>query len=241
VLAASYEAKASGSAAACRGGRRANLCPQLTFVGGHFEHYQRAGRCRPSGGQRFTPLVERISIDEAFADVAAAPTSSVRPPKLRGHPPPRAGGAWPSDLRRRARAKHLAKIASQVANPRAGGCRSDTELEFFTPAVELMWGVGPVTKVRLAEIGVLTIGQLAKTPGWSLERLLGPAAGEKLAALAWNRDHGNQSHHGPDRPEHSRRSAEACRKSALFRPTLLHLADRIGTRIRAKSKRWSKP
>jgi nucleotidyltransferase/DNA polymerase involved in DNA repair len=51
-----------------------------------------------------------------------------------------------------------------------------------------MWGVGPVTKARLAEIGVLTIGQLAKTPGWSLERLLGPAAGEKLAALAWNRD-----------------------------------------------------
>jgi nucleotidyltransferase/DNA polymerase involved in DNA repair len=48
--------------------------------------------------------------------------------------------------------------------------------------------VGPVTRARLAEIGVLTIGQLAQTPGWSLERLLGPAAGEKLAALAWNRD-----------------------------------------------------
>ena len=46
------------------------------------------------------------------------------------------------------------------------------------------WGVGPATKARLAEIGVLTIGELAKTPGWSLERLLGPAAGEKLAALA---------------------------------------------------------
>jgi DNA polymerase IV len=45
-----------------------------------------------------------------------------------------------------------------------------------------------VTKARLAEIGVFIIGQLAKTPRWSLERLLGPAAGEKLAALAWNRD-----------------------------------------------------
>jgi DNA polymerase IV len=64
-----------------------------------------------------------------------------------------------------------------------------TELEFLHHLpVELMWGVGPVTGARLAEIGVLTIGQLAKTPGWSLERLLGPAAGEKLAALAWNRD-----------------------------------------------------
>jgi DNA polymerase-4 len=63
------------------------------------------------------------------------------------------------------------------------------ELEFLHHLpIELMWGVGPVTGARLAEIGVLTIGQLAKTPGWSLERLLGPAVGEKLAALPWNRD-----------------------------------------------------
>src|SRR5262249_58184317 len=54
--------------------------------------------------------------------------------------------------------------------------------------VEVMWGVGPVTKDRLAAIGVRTIGQLANTPGWSLESLLGPAASEKLTALAWNRD-----------------------------------------------------
>src|SRR5580693_7775065 len=50
------------------------------------------------------------------------------------------------------------------------------------------WGVGPVTKARLTEIGVYTIGQLAEMPGGSLERLLGRAAGEKLTALAWNRD-----------------------------------------------------
>ena len=100
-----------------------------------------------------------------------------------------------------------------------------------------MWGVGPVTKARLAEIGVLTIGQLAKTPGWSLERLLGPAAGEKLAALACNRD--------PREIKTHRRAGSAGAQSAIgrkpaeervFRPTLLHLADRIGTRLRAKSK-----
>ena len=51
-----------------------------------------------------------------------------------------------------------------------------------------MWGVGPVTRAKLAEQGILTIGQLADTPGRSLERLLGHAAGEKLRALAWNRD-----------------------------------------------------
>jgi len=97
--------------------------------------------------------------------------------------------------------------------------------------------VGPITRARLAEIGVLTIGQLAKTPGWSLERLLGPAAGEKLAALAWNRD--------PREIKTHRRAGSVGAQSAIgrkpagervFRPTLLHLADRIGTRLRAKSR-----
>ena len=89
-----------------------------------------------------------------------------------------------------ARTKHLAKIASQVAKP-DGLVVVDpaTELAFLHDLpVELMWGVGPVTSARLADIGVHTIGQLAQTPGWSLERIVGRAVGEKLAALAWNRD-----------------------------------------------------
>ena len=100
-----------------------------------------------------------------------------------------------------------------------------------------MWGVGPVTKAKLAESGVLTIGQLARTPGRSLEKLLGPAAGEKLAALAWNRD--------PREIKTHRRAHSAGAQSALgmkpaeervFRPTLLHLADRVAARLRAKSR-----
>jgi DNA polymerase IV len=137
-----------------------------------------------------------------------------------------------------ARTKHLAKIASQVAKP-DGLVVVDpgTELEFLHDLpVELMWGVGPVFKARLAEIGVHTIGQLAKTPGWSLDHLLGRAAGEKLAALAWNRD--------PREIKTHRRARSAGAQSALgrrpadervFRPALCHLADRIGARLRAKS------
>src|SRR5207245_1672069 len=103
--------------------------------------------------------------------------------------------------------------------------------------VELMWGVGPATKARLAEIDVHTIGQLAKLPGWSLERLLGRAAGEKLAALAWNRD--------PREIRTHRRAQSAGAQAALgrrpaeehvFRPTLRDLADRVATRLRAKSR-----
>jgi DNA polymerase-4 len=138
-----------------------------------------------------------------------------------------------------ARTKHLAKIASQVAKPDGlVVVDPDAELQFLHQLpVELMWGVGPVAKARLAEIGVHTIGQLAKSPGRSLERLLGPAAGEKLAALAWNRD--------PREIKTHRRARSAGAQSAIgrkpaearvFRPTLLHLADRIGTRLRARSR-----
>jgi len=95
----------------------------------------------------------------------------------------------------------------------------------------------PHTKARLAEIGVLTIGQLAKTPGRSLERLLGSAASEKLAALAWNRD--------PREIKIHRRSQSAGAQSALGKkaaeervltPTLRLLADRVASRLRAKSR-----
>ncbi len=100
-----------------------------------------------------------------------------------------------------------------------------------------MWGVGPVTRTRLDAIGVATIGQLAELSERTLTRLLGPAAGEKLAALAWNRD--------PRQLKPHRRARSAGAQSALgrkpasehvIRPTLLHLADRVATRLRAKSR-----
>jgi DNA polymerase IV len=240
VLAASYEAKAFGVRGGMPGRQARELCPQLTFVSGHFQHYQRLGDAAIRVVNDFTPLVERISIDEAFADVTGCthlfgpPAEIARAIRHRV----RAELGLPISVGV-ARTKHLAKIASQVAKPDGlVVVDPDTELEFLHHLpVELMWGVGPVTKARLAEIGVVTIGQLAKTPGWSLERLLGPAAGKKLAALAWNRD--------PREIKSHRRARSAGAQSAIggkpaeervFRPILLHLADRIGTRLRAKSK-----
>ena len=138
-----------------------------------------------------------------------------------------------------ARTKHLAKIASQVAKP-DGLVVVDpaTELDFLHGLpVELMWGVGPVTKARLNERGIHTIAQLARMPGWSLERVVGRAIGEKLTALAWNRD--------PRAIKAHRRAHSAGAQSALgrkpaqeqvFRPTLRHLADRVASRLRAKSR-----
>ena len=240
VLAASYEAKAFGVASGMSGYRARELCPQLIFVGGHFGDYQRLGDAVIAVLNDFTPLVERISIDEAFADVAGCTHLFGSPAEIAG------------TIRRRvrselglpisigvARTKHLAKIASQVAKP-DGLVIVDpgTELDFLHDLpVELMWGVGPVTKERLAAIGVRTIGQLANTPGWSLEPLLGPAASEKLTALAWNRD--------PRQIRTQRRARSAGAQSALGRkpaaervivPTMRHLADRVASRLRAKSR-----
>src|SRR5262249_49556354 len=133
----------------------------------------------------------RISIDEAFADVAGcthlfgSPTEIARAVRHRV----KSEIGLPISIGV-ARTKHLAKIASQVAKPDGlVGVDPATELDFLHDLpVELMWGVGQVTKERLNAIGIHTIGQLAQTPGYSLERLIGRAAGEKLTALAWNRD-----------------------------------------------------
>ena len=138
-----------------------------------------------------------------------------------------------------ARTKHLAKIASQVAKP-DGLVVVDpaTELEFLHDLpVELMWGVGPVTKARLAETGVLTIGQLARLPRGSLEPVLGHAADRKLAALAWNRDPREIATHRRARSAGAQSAlGKKPAKARVFRPTLRHLADRVGSRLRAKSR-----
>jgi DNA polymerase-4 len=138
-----------------------------------------------------------------------------------------------------ARTKHLAKIASQVAKP-DGLVVVDPERELaflHDLPVELMWGVGPVTKARLAGIGVVTIGQVAEMPGGALERLLGHALGDKLTALAWNRDPReirtqHRAHSAGAQSALGRKPAEA----RIFQPTLRHLADRVATRLRAKSR-----
>jgi DNA polymerase-4 len=240
VLAASYEAKAFGVSGGMSGRRARELCPQLIFVDGHFKDYQRLGDAALNVLNDFTPLVERISIDEAFADVAGCtqlfgpPAEIARAVRRRV----RAEVSLPISIGV-ARTKHLAKIASQVAKP-DGLVVVDpaSELDFLHGLpVELMWGVGPVTKARLNELGVHTIAQLARMPGWSLERVVGRAIGAKLTALAWNRD--------PREIRTHRRAQSAGAQSALgrkpadedvFRPALRHLADRVASRLRAKSR-----
>jgi DNA polymerase-4 len=240
VLAASYEARAFGVRSGMPGRRARELCPDLVFVGGHFEEYRRLGDAAIAVLADYTPAIERISIDEAFADVSGSGP-------LFGPP-----AAIAAEVRARVRAelglpisigvartKHLAKIASQVAKP-DGLVVVDpaAELAFLHDLpVGLMWGVGPVTRSRLAAAGVETIGQLAQSSPGSMERLLGRAAGRKLTALAWNRD---AREIRTERRAHSAGAQSALGRQpateAVFRPVLQHLADRVATRLRAKDR-----
>jgi DNA polymerase-4 len=240
VLAASYEARAYGVRGGMPGWIARRLCPALQFVGGHFHEYQRLSDHVMQVFRDFTPLVEPMSIDEAFLDVAGAV-------RLFGLPP-----AIAAAIRRRvrtelglalsigvARTKHLAKVASQVAKPDGlVVVEPDEEWDFLNPLpVELIWGVGPVTRTRLAEVGIRTVGDLARTPHGALEGLLGSAAGATLAARAANID--------PRRIETSRRAASMGAQAALgrrdaspdqLRVTFGYLADRVAGRLRAAGR-----
>jgi DNA polymerase-4 len=240
VLAASYEAKKFGVKSAMPGRLARELCPDLIFVEGHFSEYQRLGDAAIAVLGDFTPAVERISIDEAFADVTGSVGLFGSPAemaaKIRARVRDELGLAISVGV---ARTKHLAKIASQVAKP-DGLVVVDpaNELGFLHALpVELIWGVGPVTQKRLAEMGVTTIGQLAQTSPKSVQRILGQAAGTKLVALAWNQDPRQIQTH---RRAHSAGAQSAVgRKPAteqIYRPILTHLADRVASRLRAKSR-----
>jgi DNA polymerase-4 len=239
VLAASYEARAFGVRSGMPGRRARQLCPDLVFAGGHFDQYQRLGDAAIGILGDFTPAIERISIDEAFADVAGCTRLFGSPvdiaKKVRARVREELGLPISIGV---ARTKHLAKVASQVAKP--DGLlvvEPDTEIAFLHELpVALMWGVGPATEARLAKAGIATIGQLAASSPESVQQLLGHAAGGKLTALAWNQD--------PRVVQTRRRARSAGAQSALgrrpaveevFKPTLHHLADRIGGRLRARS------
>jgi len=240
VLAASYEAKAFGVRSGMSARRARQLCPQLRFVNGHFADYQRLGDAAIKVLGDFTPLVERLSIDEAFADVAGSERLFGTPKEM--------GEA----IRRRVRAelglaisvgiartKHLAKIASQVAKPDGLVLvEPKAELAFLHRLpVELMWGVGPVITARLADVGVHSIGQLAAVPRWRLETLVGRALTAKLMALAHNRDPRVIRTHARARSAGAQSAiGRSPAEERVFQPALWHLADRIGSRLRAKSR-----
>jgi DNA polymerase IV len=191
VLAASYEAKAFGIRTAMGERRARRLCPAAVVVPPRFRAYIDASKAVFGVFDDLCPVVEGISIDEAFLDVRGLERIWGTPDeiavRLRRTVLEEVGLPITVGV---ARTKFLAKVASGVAKP--DGLLvvpSDAELEFLHPLpVERLWGVGPVTAAKLRRRGVTTVGQVAAIPEAALVWMLGRASGRQLHALAHNRD-----------------------------------------------------
>jgi DNA polymerase-4 len=240
VLAASYEAKAYGVRTAMGGRQARRLCPAAAVVEPRMAAYSEASKAVYRVFDDTTPLVEGLSIDEAFLDVrgmrriAGTPTEiAVR---LREQVRDRVGLPITVGV---ARTKFLAKVASGVAKP--DGLLvvpPDRELAFLHPLpIERLWGVGPVTAGKLRELGITTVGEVARMPEGVLVSMLGRAAGRHLHALAHNRD---------PRPVHPRRRRRSMgsqralgrspRSPAEVEADLVALVDRVTRRMRAAGR-----
>jgi DNA polymerase-4 len=191
VLAASYEAKAFGVRTAMGGRQARRLCPRAVVVEPRFTAYVEASKAVFRVFEDSSPLVEGISIDEAFLDVRGLERISGTPTEI--------AVGLRRDVRERvglpitvgvARTKFLAKVASGVAKP--DGLLvvpPDAELAFLHPLpVERLWGVGRKTAARLHSRGIRTVGDVARVAEPALVAMLGRAAGQHLHALAHNVD-----------------------------------------------------
>lgn len=191
VLAASYEAKAHGVRGAMGGRQARRLCPDAIVVPPRFDAYVAASRQVFAIFHDTTPLVEGMSIDEAFLDVGGLR-------RLRGEP-----SLIAADLRRAvreraglpisvgvARTKHLAKIASALCKPDGlQVVQIEDELAFLHALpVERLWGVGPATSEKLHAARITHVRQLASFTPAELAHFVGPGAAHHLHALAHNRD-----------------------------------------------------
>ncbi|HEY9365862.1 MAG TPA: DNA polymerase IV [Agromyces sp.] len=191
VSAASYEARKYGVNSAMPMSLALQRCPNAVVLRGDYASYTEYSRRVMHIFEEVTPLVEKLSIDEAFLDVSGAR-------RLHGSP---AEIAW--RLRRRvheetgltcsvgvAATKFVAKVASSRAKPDGMlVVPADRTLEFLHPLpVSALWGVGKVTEESLTRLGLRTVGDVAAMPTDALERALGPALAAKLAHLSMGID-----------------------------------------------------
>jgi DNA polymerase-4 len=237
VLAASYEAKALGVRTAMSGGQARRVCPHAIVVEPRMSAYSEASKAAFEVFEQTTPLVEGLSIDEAFLDVGGLRRVSGTPVeiavRLRRDILERVGLPITVGI---ARTKFLAKVASGVAKP--DGLLlvpPDGELDFLHPLpVERLWGVGRVTATKLYDRGIKTVGEVAQLPEAALVSMLGRASGRHLHALANNYD--------PRPVEVARRRRSIGSQRALGRrrrspealdAIVVALVDRVTRRLRA--------
>lgn len=238
VSSASYEARRFGVRSAMPVGQALRLCPQALVVLPHYERYVEASKQVMEIFHGVTPLVEPLSIDEAFLDVRGAK-------RLWGSP-----GRIAVDLRARvlaetgltcsigvAATKHVAKMASTMSKP--DGLLIVTEADtqaFLTPrSVRALWGVGPKAAEALESRAIRTVGDILDTPREVLDRALGPAMGDRVWHLARGIDSREVSTTRTEKSiGHEETFHEDVSDPAFLRSELLRLADRVAKRLRSQ-------
>jgi len=236
VMSASYEARSFGVRSAMPSVRARRLCPDIVFVPPNFSRYQtESDRIMEILGS-FTPLVEPLSLDEAFLDVTGAR-------RLFGAPADIA-----QRIRERVRSerslscsvgvapnKFLAKLASARAKPDGVLIvRADAVHEFLEPLpVAELWGVGEQTAIALDRLGVRTTGDLLTLPDGVLARALGPGAATHLLALARGVDERAVVPHEPAKQVSAENTFDRdLDATADVRREILRLAERVAGRLR---------
>ena len=203
VLSANYEARKFGIRAAMPVGRAKRMAPHAIFIAPEHHRYAEISERVMAIFNSFTPLVEPISLDEAFLDVTGAQKlfgdGREIAAKIRAQVEQEEGITCSVGI---AQSKFIAKLASQHCKPNGMlEIKSDRILEFLHPLpVRALWGVGPKTAESLDRLGLHTVADIANTPRSTLIRALGDATGESLYELAWGRDYRNVI---PDEPEKS--------------------------------------
>ena len=239
VTSANYEARKFGIKAAMPVGRAQRLAPHAIFIPPDHKRYSEVSEHIMEIFHSFTPLVEPISLDEAFLDVTKAK-------RLLGD-----GRAIATAIRAKveeqegitcsvgiASSKFIAKLASQRCKPNGMlEIPDDRVLTFLHPLpVSALWGVGPKTNEALLRLGLHTVGDIAQTPEQTLIRALGQAAGQSLYELAWGRDDRDVI---PEEPDKSISAAETFDRDIddpeIIAKEILRMCERASSRMRQRS------
>ena len=239
VTSANYEARKFGIKAAMPVGRAQRLAPHAIFIPPDHKRYSEVSEHIMEIFHSFTPLVEPISLDEAFLDVTKAR-------RLLGD-----GRAIATAIRAKVEAqegitcsvgiassKFIAKLASQRCKPNGIlEIPTDRVLTFLHPLpVSALWGGGPKTNEALERLGLHTVGDIAQTPQQTLIRALGQAAGESLYELAWGRDDRDVI---PEEPDKSISAAETFDRDIddpeIVAKEILRMCERASSRMRERS------
>lgn len=236
VLSATYEARRFGVHSAMPMTRARRLCPQATVIAPEFSHYQAASRGVMEIFRAVTPLVEPLSLDEAFLDVTGSRRLFGRPAQIgeyiRARVADEQGITCSVGV---ATTKFVAKLASTSCKPDAlRVVPADGVVGFLHPLpVGALWGVGERTEETLLRLGLHTVGDLAHVPVGTLQKALGDSLGAHLHARSWGRDERRVT---PDEPTKSVGADETFDTDVtdpdLVRRELLRLSERTAARLR---------